>query len=120
MGAAAAPSPPAAAGNRTVNVLCRRPRRALLVAQLSLLSLDLPLDLHYPWDCLLYESGWLALLLPAPTLGTLALPALPGPLLAWGFRWLLFRLMLGFGKLKFYEKRPVITNKSPSVQYESP
>jgi hypothetical protein len=69
----------------------------LLGAQLCLLSLDLPLDLHYPWDCLLYEAGWLALALPALPAGQVAAAALPAPGLAWAFRWLLFRVMLGFG-----------------------
>lgn len=36
----------------------------LVVAHASLLSLDIALDLNYPWDCLLYESGWLCLFLP--------------------------------------------------------
>jgi hypothetical protein len=58
--------------------------------------------LVYPWDCLLLESGFAALFLPAPN----ALPdwsasALPLPAVAWAQRWLLFRVVLGFGKLKF-------------------
>ena len=35
-----------------------------VICQACLLSLDLALDLSYPWDCLLYEAGWLNLFLP--------------------------------------------------------
>jgi hypothetical protein len=82
----------------------------LLGAWLSLLSVDAgPSTLVYPWDSLLLEAGFLALFLPAsaplaaPTLAALLQPlsALPSPLLSFAFRALLFRLMVGFGKLKF-------------------
>ena len=90
-------------------------------------SLDLPVGLLYPWDSLLLESGWLAVLLPdapplwRPTMAATAsllapagsaplwpalvasagLSAAPHPWLAFAVRWLLARLMLGFGKKKF-------------------
>lgn len=50
-----------------------------------------------------------ALFLPAlrplslSSLSSLAAVEAPNPLVAWSFRWLLFRLMFGFGKLKFME-----------------
>eukprot|EP00026_Physarum_polycephalum_P003356 Phypoly_transcript_03366.p1 GENE.Phypoly_transcript_03366~~Phypoly_transcript_03366.p1 ORF type:complete len:625 (+),score=67.14 Phypoly_transcript_03366:582-2456(+) len=47
----------------------------------------------WPWDILLTEAGFLALFLPAS--------GLPHPVVAFAYRWLMFRLMLGFGKLKF-------------------
>ena len=76
---------------------------ALLVAILSLLSLDIALDLSYPWDCLLFEAGWLALFLPAPPPCWLQISVAQRPpwLLSFLFRWLLFRVVFGFGKLKF-------------------
>lgn len=87
----------------------------------ALLSIDGgPSGCVYPWDSLLLEGGFLALFLPAthslapvvsaalrggallPALAA-ALPAVapPAPLLSFAFRWLLFRVLVGFGKLKF-------------------
>ena len=70
--------------------------------------------LMYPWDCLLLESGILALFLP--NLRSVILPVTvepgsnwiemlsteeaPNGLAVFMFRYLLFRLMFGFGKLK--------------------
>jgi len=73
----------------------------LLLCWLCYLSLDV-CGLWLPWDTLLLEVGFLALFLPA----TLALPdveatAAPLASVAFVFRWLLVRLMWGFGKLKF-------------------
>ena len=61
------------------------------------------IDLSYPWDCLLFEAGWLALFLPAPQFiyGNFLVLEKPSLLLSFLFRWLLFRVMFGFGKLKF-------------------
>ena len=80
----------------------------LLVCWVCLLSIDAgPSACVYPWDSLLLEMGFLALWLPAsaPFDGTLASftqqAALPSPLLSFAFRALLFRLLMGFGKLKF-------------------
>lgn len=77
---------------------------ALLYALLALRSLDLPVGLLYPWDSLLLETGALALLLPAvPPCWShgAALDAAPHPWLAAAVRFLLARLLLGFGKKKF-------------------
>jgi hypothetical protein len=80
-----------------------------------LLSLDLVADLNYPWDCLLLEVGVLTALLPGalPLLGSISPPALslgasamPSASLHWAFRWLLFRVLFGFGKLKFVGTGP--------------
>lgn len=62
----------------------------------------------YPWDYLLLEATFLSLFLPAalplwtPLEGVqLGLSATPAPLVTLSLRWLLFRLMFGFGKMKF-------------------
>jgi hypothetical protein len=78
-------------------------RVCILLANLIFLSLDVCFDLSMPWDCLLLEAGWLCALLPAPTPlldGSIA-PEPVHPAAAFLIRWLLFRLMFGFGKLKF-------------------
>lgn len=73
-----------------------------LCANVCLLSLDCAIGLAMPWDCLLLELGWLGALLPpllpVPSIET---AALPHPAVAWMCRWLLWRLIFGFGKLKF-------------------
>ena len=75
---------------------------ALLVCWSCYLSLDVAVDLSPPWDSLLLEAGFLALLLPPPLpLPSLAAQAAAPPALAWAYRWLLFRVVLGFGKKKF-------------------
>jgi (2Fe-2S) ferredoxin len=66
---------------------------AFLVCWVVYLSLDLAANLEYPWEAALYEAGFLALFLPA------AGP--PLPVIAWAYRWLLFRIVFGFGKMKF-------------------
>jgi hypothetical protein len=63
--------------------------------------------LFFPWDTLLQEAGFLAFFLPAAN----ALPdwnasALPLPDVAFAFRWLVIRLMLGFAKDKFVGSTP--------------
>ena len=75
----------------------------MFLALITLLSFDIALDLSYPWDCLLFEAGWLALFLPAPQFiyGNFLVLEKPSLLLSFLFRWLLFRVMFGFGKLKF-------------------
>jgi hypothetical protein len=71
------------------------------------LSFDRPLTLVYPWDCLLFEASFWAMFLPAtrvlPALGTISAPL---PAVAWAYRLLVFRVMLGFGKNKFFGSRP--------------
>jgi hypothetical protein len=75
---------------------------ALLVCYLVFLSLDVALALAFPWECVLFEAGILALFLPATLpLPDLAATAAPAPALAWAYRILLFRVVFGFGKFKF-------------------
>jgi hypothetical protein len=58
--------------------------------------------LIFPWDTMLQEVGFLVLFLPTPeALPSLEAGALPLPAVAFMFRWLVLRLMLGFGKVKF-------------------
>lgn len=84
-------------------------RLGLTFCWLILRSLDLPVGLLYPWDKLLFEAGALAILLPPlPALWggdavatTFASSAPPHPWLGFAFRWLLARVLLGFGKKKF-------------------
>jgi hypothetical protein len=73
------------------------------LAWATLLSLDPAMGLAYPWDSFLLEMGFLAAWLPPLrfALDGVGISALPTPLLAFSFHWLLFRLMLGFGKIKF-------------------
>jgi hypothetical protein len=74
---------------------------ALALAWLLWLSLE-SAALIFPWDTMLQEVGFLVLFLPAvPLLPELAASALPLPSVAFMFRFLVLRLMLGFGKLKF-------------------
>jgi len=66
------------------------------------LSLHFSLRLVYPWDTVLLEAGFLSLFVPASALlPQLTATALPHPLLPFIFHLLLFRLLLGFGKMKF-------------------
>jgi hypothetical protein len=103
--------------------LFRLPTQPACAALYALfLSFDVVFDLGMPWDCLLLEAGALSVLLPEraamPSLSSSsssssssttttttamigALDAGPHPLVAWAHRWLLFRLMVGFGRLKF-------------------
>jgi hypothetical protein len=75
---------------------------ALAICWIVYLSFDLAMDMLYPWDCALYEAGFLALFLAPLELGSLhAVAAAPIPI-AWAYRWLLFRIVFGFGKYKFF------------------
>jgi hypothetical protein len=66
------------------------------------LSLDVAMGFVLPWESLLLEAGFLALFLPGlESLPSVMMRAAPAPLLGWCFQWLLFRVMIGFGKLKF-------------------
>lgn len=73
------------------------------LAWATLLSLDPAMGLAYPWDSFLLEMGFLAAWLPPLHFvwESVSITAAPTPLLAFSFHWLLFRLMLGFGKIKF-------------------
>lgn len=74
-----------------------------LLAWVAMLSLADAADLNYPWDCLLLEAGFLALLLPSGgVLPDLGAATAPSPAVSWALRWLLFRVLFGFGKLKFF------------------
>lgn len=80
---------------------------AFAVCYLAYLSLDRPMGLVYPWDCVLFEAGFFAMFLPE----THVLPAIdalsaPLPAIAWVYRLLVFRVMLGFGKHKFFGSTP--------------
>ncbi|HEX6245871.1 MAG TPA: lipase maturation factor family protein, partial [Polyangiales bacterium] len=76
-------------------------RLGLLACYALYLSFDLA-ALMFPWDCLLFEAGILALFLPEPhALPNLTASALPLPAAAFTFQFLLIRLMWGFAKLKF-------------------
>lgn len=78
-----------------------------LLAWVAMLSMADVADLNYPWDCLLLEAGFLALLLPSATvLPNLGAAEAPSPAAAWALRWLLFRVLFGFGKLKFVGTGP--------------
>ncbi len=72
------------------------------VCWICYLSLDVAMSFVLPWESLLLEAGFLTLFLPAlAMLPSVAMRPVPAPLLAWCFQWLLFRVMFGFGKLKF-------------------
>lgn len=95
----------------------------LRICWAALLSIDSGANtLIYPWDSLLLEAGFLAPFFPAaggtdwvrtlldPAAPSLLSPsawthvtaaAAPVPLLQFAHRWLLFRVLVGFGKLKF-------------------
>ena len=61
-----------------------------------------PAGLIFPWDTLLQEAGFLALFVPlGKVLPSLEATAAALPTVAFMFRWLVLRLMLGFAKTKF-------------------
>src|SRR5262245_21210520 len=77
-------------------------RLALAICWSVYLSLDLAIALTFPWDCLLLEAGFIAIFLPSVNaLPELSATAMPLPAVSWAYRWLIFRLILGFGKFKF-------------------
>jgi hypothetical protein len=74
----------------------------LAIAWVSYLSCDVVFGMHYPWESLLFDAGFLAMFLPAlQLLPSLAMSRAPEPLLMFAFHWLLFRVIFGFGKNKF-------------------
>ncbi|MDD9941255.1 MAG: lipase maturation factor family protein [Myxococcales bacterium] len=97
---------------------------AFLVCYLMYLSLDPVMDLIFPWDSLLFEAGFFAVLLPELSpLPELSAQAAPVPALAWVYQLMVFRLLLGFGRVKFlgsssedlgYLKGFLITQPLPS------
>jgi hypothetical protein len=67
------------------------------------LSLQFSLRLIYPWDTVLLEAGFLCLFVPATlSLPGLAATELPHPLVPFIFQLLVFRVLFGFGKMKFF------------------
>lgn len=75
---------------------------AFAFCYLAYVSLDRPMVLIYPWDCLLFEAGFWGMFLPATRLvPSLACVAAPLPAVAWVYRLLVFRVIFGFGKHKF-------------------
>jgi hypothetical protein len=73
-------------------------------ALVSLLSIDAIHAIVYPWDSLLIESLWILQAFPAlPSVWTdgIGCSSLPLPVVAFGTRLLVARLLLGFGLLKF-------------------
>jgi hypothetical protein len=74
----------------------------LLVCWICYLSLDAAMQFVYPWDCLLFEAGFLALFLPiVEPLPGLSTTELPMPIVVLALQVLLVRLLWGFGKFKF-------------------
>ena len=70
-------------------------------AWLLWLSLE-PATLIFPWDTMLMEAGFLAMFLPTvQPLPHLSVSTLPYPSVSFIIRFLVLRLMLGFGKVKF-------------------
>lgn len=75
---------------------------ALALCWALYLSLDVAVDFERPWDTLLLEAGLLAVCLPPlHALPTLAATSAAPAAIGWAYRWLLFRVMVGFGKQKF-------------------
>jgi hypothetical protein len=73
----------------------------LFVGWVLWLSVE-PAGLIFPWDTMLQEAGFLVLFLPlGHDLPRLEASSLPLPAVAFMFRWLVLRLMLGFAKVKF-------------------
>ena len=63
-----------------------------VLAWVAMLSLADVADLNYPWDCLLLETGFLALMLPpGAALPEVGVALAPSPAVSWALRWLLFR-----------------------------
>jgi hypothetical protein len=57
----------------------------------------------FPWDEMLMEATFLTLFMPAlpPVTTQWAAASPPAPILAFLYRWLVFRVIAGFGKKKF-------------------
>ncbi|TNE79690.1 MAG: hypothetical protein EP332_10160 [Bacteroidetes bacterium] len=73
-----------------------------LACYLIFLSFDLALGFSFPWDSLLFEAGLLGIFLPQlALLPDWSSQAEIHPYIAFLYRFLLFRLLFGFGKYKF-------------------
>ena len=76
----------------------------ILACYVAYISLDKSIGLVFPWDSMLFELGFLSLFLPRwSALPELAATTTPAPLLVWAYRLLVFRVLFGFGKVKFAE-----------------
>ena len=75
---------------------------AMIACYVTYVSLDKPMGLVFPWDCVLFEAGFLgSFLAPTLALPDVAATAAPAPAIAWAVRILVFRVLFGFGKFKF-------------------
>ena len=100
-------------------------RVAFVACYLLYLTLDRVLYLMFPWDSMMFEAGFFAMFLPPlHLLPDVTAVVAPDPALAWVYRLLLFRVLLGFGKFKFlgstrqdtgYLKAFLINQPLPSV-----
>lgn len=76
---------------------------ALLVALACYLAFDLPVGLVFPWDCLLFETTFLAAFCPPlRVLPELSTTVTPPVLVVFALQLLTFRVLFGFGKVKFW------------------
>ena len=58
----------------------------------------------FPWENLLFEATFISIFAPTLTPWTFAIELNPfTTYVVWSYRWLLFRLMFGFGKTKFLD-----------------
>ena len=68
--------------------------------------------LVFPWENLMFELGFVSIF--APTLVPWSLEAVEvgtwSSHVVWSYRWLLFRLMIGFGKTKFLDDKNTVDN----------
>ena len=85
-------------------VICGGPwsNLGLVLCWVCYLSLHPAVGLAYPWECLLLAGRLPRSVSPrAKALPDFSASTLPLPAVAWAYRWLLFRMVLGFGKIKF-------------------
>lgn len=76
----------------------------MLLAWVCYVSISDAASASFPWDDMILETSFLCLLLPSlPAVwGGVSASAVPLPVVAFAFRWLGFRVILGFGKMKFW------------------
>jgi hypothetical protein len=72
----------------------------VVIAWSALISTNRAANILWPWDNFLSEITFLMFFLPYSNTRA------PNALVCWSFRWLIFRLMHGFGKLKFTGQHP--------------
>ena len=77
-------------------------RVAFIACYVLYLTLDRVVYLMFPWDSMMFEAGVFAMFLPPlHVLPDVTAVVAPDPALAWVYRLLLFRVLVGFGKFKF-------------------